>query len=195
MAKERAFKKLYDLGDDRMAEIDRLLQAGVYTSQIVRTIQEDWGELTEDKPDSLKRTLERYRASDFRNKVVAAVAGFKGNTSAMVKRVNAMDELQSLVMVQKGRFEKALTQEAKAPLPMKMVSDEARLLKDLLIELGHMQMETGVMPRAAKKTTGVITDENGVARQFSWTEEQEQLFREVADLDMEAGDYEVIAEN
>jgi hypothetical protein len=99
-----------------------------------------------------------------------------------------MDELTELVAHQKDRFEKMYLKEKMAPLLMKQVSEEGRLLKDMLVELGKLQLETGVLQRAPKKVTGSMTDANGAVQSFEWTLEQEQLFKAI-----EAGDYVSIA--
>ena len=60
---------------------------------------------------------------------------------------------------------------------MKQV-DEGRLLKEMLVELGRLQLETGVLARAPKKITAP-SDPNGGVQTFEWTQEQEALFNEL----------------
>ena len=72
-----------------------------------------------------------------------------------------------------------LMMEKDKPLLLKSTTDEIRLLKEMLVDLGRVQMETGVLPKATRKVTGMITDAAGVIAEFSWTEEQEQLYHEL----------------
>ena len=174
-----AFKRLHDLSWEQQAEIDRRLSKGELPRDIAQVIQEEWQLLGEMKLDSVKKMLERYRKTELREKVVAQIAGQNDmvKTRTLAKRLNAMEEIQTLVEVQRGRFEKMLVRESQSPLLLKQVSEEGRLLKDMLVELGKLQLETGVLIRAPKKLTGTLTDEEGNIQRFSWTEEQEALAR------------------
>ncbi len=59
-------------------------------------------------------------------------------------------------------------------------TEEIRVLQTMLVNLGQLQLETGVMGRAARKLTGSFTDEQGDKLEFSWTEEQEKLYEELS---------------
>jgi len=179
VSRKESFKRLHDLGTVRLTEIDRMLGRGNLPRDVARLIQVEWGQLTEVKPDSVKKMLERYRKTQLREKVLAQLAGTNQvvRTATLQKRLNAMEEIQHLVAVQRGRFEKMLVREQAGPLLLKQVSEEGRLLKDMLVELGKLQLETGVLVRAPKKLTGTLTDEEGNIQRFSWTEEQEALAR------------------
>ena len=52
---------------------------------------------------------------------------------------------------------------------------EARLLKDMLAELGRLRSKPGC-PRAPRRITGSLLLE-GNSAEFAWTQEQEALFR------------------
>jgi hypothetical protein len=81
--------------------------------------------------------------------------------ASLRKKLVAIDELEQLVAVQKGRLEKVLVKEASLPsgILLKQASDGARLLKETLVELGKLQLETGT--RAPKKVRGTVTDAAG----------------------------------
>lgn len=175
--RKEKFRKLHEIGDERIAELDALLGKGVLPSELATKIQNDWGFLTDLKHDSVKKMLERYRKSELREKVVAQITGVTRDvrTKTLQRRLNAMEELQELVEIQKGRYRKLLVKEQQGPLLLKQVTDEGKLLKEMLVELGKLQLETGLLVRAPKKMTGVMTDEDGNIHHFSWTEEQEEL--------------------
>ena len=51
------------------------------------------------------------------------------------------------------------------------------LLKDMLVQLGHLQLETGYLARAARTVKGSVMA--GEVTEFEWTEEQEKLIQEL----------------
>lgn len=174
----KRFARLVALGTERVRDVTDRLRRGETATDVARVIQEDWHELTDIKLGSVKKMLERYRETVVKDEVIAKLTKQGTSVAQLKKKLNAMDELEELARVQKGRFEKMLTKEAQGPLLMKVVSDEARLLKDTLIELGRLQLETGVIQRAPKKLTGQVVDPmTGEVRTFSWTEEQEELVK------------------
>jgi hypothetical protein len=99
--------------------------------------------------------------------------------STLHKKMSAMDSLQELVDIQTGRYKKLLVKEQAGPLLLRQVSDEGRLLKEMLVELGRLQLETGVLHRVPKKVSGTLTDAAGQVSTFEWTQEQEELFKSI----------------
>ena len=133
------------------------------------------------KPDTLKKTLERYREGHLRNKVLARITEAHGARAVKTvqKRLNALDELEEMVVIQRTRVDKMLLMEKDKPILLKSATDEIRLLKEMLVDLGRVQLETGILPKATRRITGTITGADGETAEFSWTEEQEQLYREL----------------
>jgi hypothetical protein len=176
-----AFKPLKDLGKEKMAAIDSMLTKGIVASQVAALIKDEWKALPGVKVESVKKMLERYRKSELRQRIVDQVAGTTAGlrASTLQKKASAMDMLQELVEIQTGRFKKMLVKEQPTPLLMKQVSDEGRLLKEMLVELGRLQLETGVLARAPKKVTGQVTDASGQVSTFEWTQEQDELFKSI----------------
>jgi hypothetical protein len=180
-AQGEAFKSLKELGPEKVAAIDEMLTKGIVASQVATIIRDDWKLLQEVKHESVKKMLERYRKSELRDRIVQQIAGANNGVraSTLQRRASAMENLQELVEIQTGRFKKMLVKEQMAPLLLKQVSDEGRLLKEMLVELGRMQLETGILARAPKKVTGTVTDGSGQVSTFEWTQEQDELFRSI----------------
>ena len=89
-----------------------------------------------------------------------------------------MEALAALADAQQARVEKLITREASLP-PGILIGDvkyEARLLKDMLAELGRLQLETGVLP-AGTAADHRLAPARGRGAEFAWTQEQEALFR------------------
>lgn len=189
----RKFQNLKSLGEDRLHEIDSRLISGEPCSAIARTIQTEWGKLKDIKPESLKKTLERYRETELRERTLARIAEAQRGQSikTVQKRLNALEEMEELVKKQVLVFDKVLMRESQLPegIVLKDRRDEARLLKDMLVDLGRLQLETGLLARAPKTIKGHMTSPTGEVRQFEWTEEQEELYRaiEAAECHAEEG--------
>jgi hypothetical protein len=185
-----AFQKIQSLPGKRREQLDDMLLKGIVASEATRIIQAEWKIWLDEKPATIKKRLERYRSSELKKRLVEQVAGATGGLRAatLAQRINAMDELEVLVGQQKVRFSKILQVESKSDsFLLKSATDEGRLLKEMLVELGRLQLETGVLHRAPKKVTGKLTDGNGVEQIFEWTQEQEELFQSIDGLS--TGDY------
>lgn len=178
------FKKLHDLGPDVVSQVDDMLLAGETPTKVARWLQVDLGLLGDLKESSLKKNLERYRSKDLRERVVNDLADRATGKSVagLKKQLIALDEMTELAEIQRGRLQRIIMKESQLPqgILLKQASDEARLMKEVLVELGKLQLETGVMRRAPKTVSGQVVDpETGASRQFTWTEEQEDLFRQL----------------
>ena len=185
--RKRSFKALQSLGTATVEEVNRRLLAGDSPSSVAKWLQEDLQVLKDLQPGSVKKNLERYRAADLKDMVVSQVVDtVKGKSVAGIKKkLIAMEELEEMVCIQRSRFDMVYFKEQKMPegILLKQASDEARLLKEMLVELGKLQLETGVMARAPKKITGQVVGADGEVKEFSWTEEQERLYRELDNID------------
>lgn len=178
------FKKLHDLGPEIVSQVDDMLLSGETPTKVARWLQADLGLLGDLKESSLKKNLERYRSKDLRERVVNDLADRATGKSVagLKKQIIALDEMTELAEIQRGRLQRIIMKESQLPqgILLKQASDEARLMKEVLVELGKLQLETGVMRRAPKTVSGQVVDpETGASRQFTWTEEQEDLYRQL----------------
>lgn len=178
---KNAFKKLQTLGPEMVEQVDQRLLAGDSAASVAAWLQDEVGAFSEMKRSSLCKSLERYRSADLKNKALEKVAGYHPRRTAtgIMKRLSALDELENLVLIQRERFHKMYAMEHDKPMLLKTTSEEAKLLKEMLVELGKLQLETGVIQRAPKKVTGTLIDGTGEVKTFSWTEEQEKLYQEL----------------
>lgn len=187
------FKRLHELGEEIVAQVDDMLLAGETPTKVARWLQGDLEVLTDLKENSIKKNLERYRSKDLKQRMVDETAErMMGKSASGLKRqLVALDEMTDATALQKARVEKILVKEGQLPagILLKQASDEMRLYKEMLVELGKLQLETGVMRRAPKTVTGQVVDpETGASRQFQWTEEQEALFAQLEHLPVIEGE-------
>ena len=178
------YQALKSLGPSIMLGIGERLIDGQSGAKVAAWLQNDLKVLTELRPDSLKKTLERYRKKELREKTIKKIAeAQKGLTLAtVVEHYNALTEMEEITKLQRARVQKMIDLEADKPMLLKTTTDELRLMKELLVSLGSMQLETGVMGRATKTITGTVTDGMGLVKAFSWQEAEERLYTELVSV-------------
>jgi hypothetical protein len=185
--KNSAFRVIKDLGEDVMSRIDSRLISGEGGLVIARYLQEDLKLLTKMARPSLQKTLERYRTKELRQRTLERIANVQSGVQikAIAARLNALDELEEMTRHQRIRVDKLLVKETQMPagILIKDTTREISLLKDMLVDLGKMQMDTGFMARAPKIIKGSMTNEQGDVRKFEWSEEQEELFNMLTEIE------------
>ena len=178
--KKPAYVALKTLGTDIVLQIDEKLIAGE-TGRMVADWLQKAGLLKDVKREALIRMIERYRGTEVREKLVKRIADAQTGKSliTVARRATALEELEEIARIQRKRVDKMLALEDGKPMLLTATSNEIRMLKEILVDLGHMQLETGVIVRAPKTVKGVMTGRNGEEVAFSWTEEQAKLYQEL----------------
>jgi acyl-CoA reductase-like NAD-dependent aldehyde dehydrogenase len=178
--KKPAYVALKTLGTDIVLQIDEKLIAGETGRMVADWLQKD-GLLKDVKREALIRMIERYRGTEVREKLVKRIADAQTGKSliTVARRATALEELEEIARIQRKRVDKMLALEDGKPMLITATSNEIRMLKEILVDLGHMQLETGVIVRAPKTVKGVMTGRNGEEVAFSWTEEQAKLYQEL----------------
>lgn len=176
--KPNAFSRLTELGPEVMGEINARLLNNETPADISRWLHEDLDLMKDVKVQSVAKMIARYRVKALRKHVVEeALFNMKGRSTSQLKtRLSALDEIEELVVLQRGRVDQCLMIEAGLQRLSPATREEMKLLKDLLVQLGHLQLEMGILPKASKTITGMVV-EDGKPKSFSWTEEQEKLSR------------------
>ena len=120
----------------------------------------DWlqkgGLLPDVKREALIRMIERYRGTEVREKLVKRIADAQTGKSliTIARRATALEELEEIARIQRKRVDKMLALEDGKPMLITATSNEIRMLKEILVDLGHMQMETGVHRARAEDRQG-----------------------------------------
>lgn len=193
-----SFKRIHELGPGTVAEIDKRLLDGETPISVAHWLHDEKKVLKDLKVESVRKGLERYKGDDLRERVVQQLVDSTKNVPGPVlrKKIIAIDELQEVAAIQRGRLGRLLSKESTLPegINIKEAQHEVRLYKEVLVELGKLQLETGVMRRAPRSVTGSTFDpETGEMRKFTWTEEQDALYKTIegdveAEVDAELGD-------
>lgn len=175
------FHTLKQFGEEFIGEMDSRLMDGESAMKVAGWIQQHKKLLVDVQQTSLKRMLDRYRSRELRQKTFQRIATAQKHHGLgfVAHRINAMAQLEELALTQKGRLLKILKLEDGKPMVIGAVSDELKLYKDLLVNLAHVQLETGVLQRVSRTVKGTIVDATGEVRKFTWTDEQDELLKDI----------------
>lgn len=158
------YKRLYDLGSDRLGIIESMLTNGDSPATCAEHIQVDWGECTDVKVQTLEKQIQRYRTDVLEPKLVMAAenAAEKGTgVSAQMKKfretVDVKAKLTEGINMQWERIQKAYTKEALKGPDAKLdptINKELRPFTDMVRALATLQLETGDLRRVPKQVQG-----------------------------------------
>lgn len=180
------YEDLKSMGADNFAAMEKKLMSGETPGAVARWIQEDLGLLPHKKRTTLEVQVRRYSQKELRGKALQKIATLQGkkSTQYLLERLNALEEVESLFLVQKARMEKIVGHEKNlAPgLLLKDASAEIRLTKDILVDMGRLQLELGIIKKVETGPNAPRLNEDGTLQEFSWSEEQEAMFRDLSGM-------------
>lgn len=158
------YKRLYDLGSDRLAIIESMLTNGDSPATVAEHIQIDWNECTSVKLGTLEKQIQRYRNDVLEPKLLVAAenAASKGTAvSQQMKRfrdsVDVKSKLNEGISMQWERIQRAYTKEALKGPDAKLdptINKELRPFTDMCRALATLQLETGELRRVPKQVQG-----------------------------------------
>lgn len=185
---KKPYERITSLGEEKVVQLDRLLNRGEKTSKVCTLIQEGWEDLLDMSRPALIKMLNRYRNTALRGDLIKELAANGLLTTVKgLKRLDALEEMTNMALIQKERVSKVYSKESKMPLLMKQVTEELTLMNKLLDSLSRLQLEIGVLKRAPKDYHGSLTqdaDEPGMVR-FRITEETLQAMEYLEGVDYE----------
>ena len=188
MTKVVPFAPIVDLGEEKVEDINDRMIRGESISSIVRVIHEDWQVLPEMKAPALHKMLSRYRLSvvkpEQKQHLIELVEARK--PAALAKSLNALNELEKAILLQWERVQKWQAQQQQMGLPIKDMREDLRLLKEMLRDLGMLQLETGILKRAPKTTLGEFFGADGSRGAFIQTEVWDEAMQELEHMDLMA---------
>ena len=158
------FKRLYDLGSDRLAIIESMLTNGDSPATVAEHIQKDRMECADVKPGTLEKQILRYRTDVLEPKLVMAAehAAEKGTATskamaAFKSNVDIKAKLTEGINMQWERIQRAYTKEALKGPDAKLdptINKELRPFTDMCRALATLQLETGDLRRVPKQVQG-----------------------------------------
>jgi len=164
------YKRLYDLGEDRMLQVDSLLTQGDSTMSVAEKIQFEWNACTSVKIGTLDKQLQRYRKDILEPRLVAAANKASENGTKITKEMKAFndtvdvqDMLTQSVTMQWARITKMYAKEAgkESGKMDPAINKELRPFTDMCRVLANLQLETGVLRRVPKQVQGFFQQLSG----------------------------------
>lgn len=181
----KPYQRILDLGSVKIDYLRAQLIKGVPPRVVGRVIKEEWGDLPELSLDALADNLKAWRDKNVMPGISASLLeSVRLSVPAALAKLDTMNELIDLCLLQKKRMHKMYAKEAEGPLLMATVSNEVTSLAGMLRDLAKLQIETGVLPRAARSVAGTleVQDPEGASRgkvSFNWTSDMDREFMEV----------------
>lgn len=130
------------------AQAELLLRDGEKTPSVARFIHEQ-GEMTHLKHSALMRKLRRYRADVIVPLETSSLIDTLTKNRSL--KMNNLDELTKIILVQKDRVEKDLALEKNMPKTMSSLTKEISILFDLIERREKIMQDSGEAPRAPTK--------------------------------------------
>jgi len=165
------YKRLYDLGSDRLGIVDAKLTQGDSTMSIAEHIQFEWNACTQVKIGTLDKQLQRYRKDVLEPRLVNAANKASANGTKVTKEMKAFNEsvdvsdmLTQSVTMQWARIQKAYAKEVGKGEDGKLdpaINKELRPFTDMCRVLANLQLETGVLRRVPKQVQGFFQQLSG----------------------------------
>jgi hypothetical protein len=165
------YKRLYDLGSDRMGIIDAKLTQGDSTMSVAEHIQFEWNQCTSVKIGTLDKQIGRYRKDILEPRLVAAANKASENGTKVTKEMKAFNEtvdvqdmLTQSVTMQWARISKMYAKEVGKGPDAKVdpnINKELRPFTDMCRVLANLQLETGVLRRVPKQVQGFFQQLSG----------------------------------
>jgi len=171
------YKRLYDLGSDRLDIIEGMLSAGESPMTVAARVKDEWNQCPQVKINTLEKQIRRYHNDVLAPKLALVVerASQEGTTlpAAMKKfreQVDVMEKLNSAINMQWSRIQKAFTKEDRKGAEGKLdgnIGKELRSFTDMCRVLAGLQLETGVVRRVPKQVQGFFQNlDSGEMQEF-----------------------------
>jgi len=159
-----------NLSEEQLVDFHKFLLDDDFPDTRIRAvIQEEWGLLTDNSLQYIRRAISYYKC-DYLNSLPYLSKEDKGGIQvpAILKKMDTLNGLADLCTMQRTRVQKIYAKEKPSPLLMSQVSSEIKMFGDLLEKLAKLQMNTGILPTAPKVYNGAVSVDN---------ESKEMVFR------------------
>ena len=160
-----AFKRLFALGETRVAIIENMLIKGAPAAECTRLIHNEWKECLDVEFGTLQKMIDRYHKKEIAPKVAITLDGlmekhgFRSTIRKKGEHLDVLEDIYQLIDTQKARINKLLQKEQNitgAGIVLTQIRSEMETLLKMLQAAGNFQIETGVMKKAMKMMKGMI---------------------------------------
>lgn len=133
-------------------EFDQKVRAGISASVIAKWLQNELCMFTDERLDSLGKSIYRYKESLPPGSITLAKPVYIEKAIEKMERgIDELEELESLYLLQKKRISIDAETESKINKLFSNTNREIALAKDLLKDRVELKMELGLLNRVAKK--------------------------------------------
>jgi len=154
----RPYARIYDMGQDKVSQIDAMLMKGDKPLQVATYMQQNWNLHLDINLMTLEKMVLRYKNDIISAQIAKTELAAAGQTG-IAKRVQdfkgkiiAEETLCRIVLLQQTRVDKLYDVESKMPsMVMNQLTKELTLFKDMLNQLSGLQMDLGILQRVPKK--------------------------------------------
>lgn len=157
---EKKFSRIYSMSDEQRAIVNGMITEGKPISDVVQVIQEGWGLMQDITEKTLSKYLYRYKWDVLDKQFVAAAATIGDARKALIlaevtDKIDVVQELAELVLVQKGRVSKLLNREKDMPMLFNSLGPEMKTLAGFVQQYADLSFDLGYLkkiPRVTKLT-------------------------------------------
>lgn len=157
MKLRKSYSRLFALGEDRIAKVEAMLKKKS-SMEVVNMLQNEWHVFNDITPQTLAKQLQRFKNDviDFKKNLKKAAKSDPAVANNILRRMtNSLDTIgtyEQLIEIQSQRLNGLLEKEKGLNgLTMDVVRKEIYLMRDLLSDLGYLQMNTGIMRKVDPK--------------------------------------------
>jgi hypothetical protein len=139
--KSPGYQRLLALGEERVLALNNLLARGENAVQVARVIQQQWGEFSDVKEDTLAQQLRRYRDAH-----IEPIAGDvpTQNAAPAYSRLAVTSHMIEMVIEQRKRILDMIEAERLSKKPSKMLKSEVESYMLMLKDVQKQQFDMGI---------------------------------------------------
>lgn len=155
-AHKSKFARISSLSAEHKAILHGKLADEMASAAIARFFRDKLGLWQEVKFQSSEKMITEYRKDPkVKPLVLSYVGNFDENNKIALTKENIqpLQEMSELIVAQKIRVQKLLTQEVKMPALFNSLGNEMKTLAGFVVTYADLAFETGVMRRASTTTT------------------------------------------
>lgn len=141
------FSRIKALGPERVGVINNQLASGASAQSVARLIQQEWGMFPDVAEKTLMQQLLRYRSDCIESPILEqqlVVPEESEKARKLDAKMDVLGELIDLAKLHRKRIDAFLDRESQLKMPIKGVSEDIRMMADLLKDVQKLQFDLGI---------------------------------------------------